>query len=257
MRRAALATTVLVAILLFEQRVADPIRSKRSAEPVPAAWSATEHEEWSAQRASAEALAGGRLFGRYGSELRSCPFVLSPDPDSPYAFTSVAGGVRFDIDDDGEPERVSWTERGSDVAFLAFDRDGDGRIASGAELISDRAQPGSGNGANALVALAAEALGDRRAFIDASHPLFARLWLWTDANHDGISTAEELRPVRDSIVAIGLGFTRHHLEDRHGNHSRFRGWVSMRTGPGAINPSALWADTARRRFMYEVCLAGG
>lgn len=258
MRRLALVAAVVLSILLFEQRVDDPLRSsRRTPDPVPAAWSATAHEEWSSTRASAETLANHRRSEGYETGLRNCPFVLSPDAESAYPFTSAEQGVRFDIDDDGAPELVSWTERGSDVAFLALDRDGNGRITSGAELLSDRARPGSDNGANALIGLAAEALGDRRAFVDDGHPLFQRLLLWTDVNHDGISEPDELRPVRDSLAAIGLGFTRHHLEDRHGNHSRFRGWVLVRTGPGAIDTSALWADTARRRYMYDVCLTGG
>ena len=48
----------------------------------------------------------------------------------------------FDIDGDGVPEQISWTEADSDVAFLALDRDGDGRITSGKELFGNHTLPG-------------------------------------------------------------------------------------------------------------------
>lgn len=51
-----------------------------------------------------------------------------------YRLTSAAEGVLFDINADGVVDRVSWTEAGSDIAFLVFDRDGNGRIDDGKEL---------------------------------------------------------------------------------------------------------------------------
>jgi hypothetical protein len=54
-----------------------------------------------------------------------------------YDLTSAADGVRFDIDADGTKERIAWTRQGTNVAFLAVDRDGNGVIDSGAELFGD------------------------------------------------------------------------------------------------------------------------
>src|SRR5438105_10477942 len=51
-----------------------------------------------------------------------------------YRLTSVDDGVLFDIDGDGTREQVSWTARGAENAFLAIDRNGNGRIDDGTEL---------------------------------------------------------------------------------------------------------------------------
>lgn len=74
------------------------------------------------------------------------PIVISLQGD--YRLTSMLDGVMFDIDADGTTEQVSWTALGSDVAFLALDRNGNRRIDGGAELFGDAAA------ANGWVALA-------------------------------------------------------------------------------------------------------
>jgi hypothetical protein len=64
------------------------------------------------------------------------PIIISTGRSSRYKLTSASEGVLFDIDGDGIAEQVAWTEPVSDVAFLALDRDGDGRITSGRELFA-------------------------------------------------------------------------------------------------------------------------
>jgi hypothetical protein len=78
--------------------------------------------------------------------------------------------------------------------------------------------------------------------------------LWRDVNHDGKSDAGELRPAEDELAAIGLGYGRHRRMDGHGNQSRLRGFVHVRTAPGKNTAIAPEDDRARRRYMYEVCL---
>jgi hypothetical protein len=87
-----------------------------------------------------------------------------PPPHSPividvggagYRFTSAAQGVRFNIRNDGVPVQIAWTRLGIENAFLALDRNGNGRIDSGAELFGDHTPLRSGGiASNGFVVLA-------------------------------------------------------------------------------------------------------
>jgi hypothetical protein len=233
MRRAAvLASVLLLVLVVSEARLAD-LSVRRSRDDNPPLW---------------------QPVVLHRAPLRNCVFVTSADLHNPYTLTSIDEGVRFDIDDDGTPERVSWTSAASGVAFLALDGDDDGRITGSRELIGEHTLPDAHDAPDALMALAAEAEGtEQSAVLDGDNPLFLRLLLWTDANHNGISEAAELRPIRDVLAAIGLGFAGYHRVDAHGNQARFRGNVYVRTAPG-LNRVTPDDERERRRQLYEVCL---
>lgn len=59
------------------------------------------------------------------------PIIIATGKDQKYKLTSAEDGVLFDLNGDGIPNQISWTEPGSDVAFLARDINGDGKITSG------------------------------------------------------------------------------------------------------------------------------
>jgi hypothetical protein len=239
-RLAAFVVAFLVALVIADHRLSDGERHP-STRWFPELWEADHHGD-----AAVSAHPCARVM------------MLSLNPQSPYALTSIDRGVRFDIDADGDLDRVAWTERGSDVAFLALDRDLDGRITSGSELIGDRMVPAVTNAPNALMSLAYAAAGGATAqTIDSRSPLFARLLLWTDVNHNGISEPRELRPAQDVVSHVGLGYQRHHRKDRHGNQSRYRGFVSIRTALGPNEVRSADDNSRRTRSMYEVCLETG
>lgn len=241
---------VLAIFFVATARVSDD--PTRSPDRTPPLWEVAEHPDTPVVRPSE-----GRIVSaiHYPGPAVNCPMIVSLDRESPYRFTSVEDGVQFDIDGDGQMEQVSWPGAGSGVAFLAMDRDGDGRISSGRELVGDHTLAGANSGPKALSALAERAAGgERRPMLDSSNPLFSRLSLWTDANHNGMSEPGELRPVGQVLSGIGLGYGRHHRKDRHGNESRYRSFVHVRTTPG-VNSVTTRDDISRTRPLYDACLA--
>lgn len=145
----------------------------------------------------------------------SSPLVLDLDNDG-IELTSAESGVSFDLLAQGSPVRTAWTQ--GDDAFLCLDLNGNGRIDSGAELFGSRS--GGKDHADGFLALALYD-GNRDGRIDRTDRVFNRLRLWTDANHDGKSSAKELRPLGAlDIVALDLAPDRIEGEaalDAHGN----------------------------------------
>jgi RHS repeat-associated protein len=166
------------------------------------------------------------------------PLVLRLD-GGPIRLTSLAGGVPFDVDGDGQPERIAWTRAGTGTAFLTLDLDGDGLITSGAELLGmpvaapRRQRPGAGENSFTLLAAYDEPAngGNGDGMISAADAVFARLRLWQDVNHDGISQPDEFVPLTVAgIVSIELDYRPTGRRDGLGNFYRYRGVVHLQSG---------------------------
>ncbi|MDD2462720.1 MAG: hypothetical protein PHI97_01860 [Desulfobulbus sp.] len=100
------------------------------------------------------------------------PLILQFDLDSPLLSDS---SFQFDINSDGEMEELACP--GSGCGFLAFDRNGDGRINDGSELFG----PESGSGFGEL----AELDSDANFWIDENDPIFDQLMIWTQDGQGG------------------------------------------------------------------------
>ena len=169
-------------------------------------------------------------------ELGGCasPIVIN-SRSGEYRLSGGDDLVQFDLNANGTPDYVTWTARQSDIAFLALDRNGNGRIDDGSELFGNHTPLGDGSvaasGFDALASL--DSNGD--GVIDSTDSVWQRLLLWTDSNHDGISSSDELRPIAWSdISAIELGYKVEGRRDQYGNLFRFKGAVRVGSARRAI-----------------------
>ncbi len=161
-----------------------------------------------------------------------------------FNLTDNSGGVFFDLNGDGRAERLSWTAAGSDDAWLAFDRDGDGLISKGAELFGNFTyQPNTPLSAERHGFLALTEFdkpsssdnggygGNRDGKINQMDAIFASLRLWQDVNHNGISEPNELSTLPAlGLAVIDLDYRESRRQDEHRNTFRYRAKVKGTNG---------------------------
>jgi hypothetical protein len=137
----------------------------------------------------------------------------------------------------GEPASSDWPS--ARTPWLAIDRDGDGAITSGAELFGDATRlPTGATARNGFAALAPlDANGD--GVIDRRDPMFATLLLWTDRDGDHASSAGELRPASDVVIAIPLAARAESRCDARGNCEGERAEITWRDASGAVRTGAI------------------
>jgi len=96
--------------------------------------------------------------------------------------------------------KTTWVEKGAPGAFLALDRNHNGKIDGKEELFGD--QDSDKNGFDSLKELDSTKDG----VIDAKDKLWKSLLLWSDKNGDGISQPDELEPLNKRVTKISLKY---------------------------------------------------
>lgn len=131
-----------------------------------------------------------------------------------FSFTRVDDGIELDVEGRGAPQRVSWTSKGSDDAFLCIDANKNGVIDVPAELLGGTSGPPNGfaylaamdgvkSHENTDVVRARQPKG----YLDKTDALFRELILWTDVNHNGRSEEDELQSLEyTGIERIATGY---------------------------------------------------
>jgi hypothetical protein len=146
-----------------------------------------------------------------------------------YQLTSAKDGVAFDLNVDGTPERIGWTEPESLIGLLTWDRNQNGTIDDGSELFGNMTPKRDGararNGFEALLDWdGGVSVSDGK--VDSQDWLYAELRLWFDRNHNGISESNELITLSDAgVVALFTSFRETPRVDRYGNRYWLEGTV--------------------------------
>jgi hypothetical protein len=139
---------------------------------------------------------------------QSDPLTLDLDDDG-IELTSYQKGARFDISATGRSVTTAFVTGGD--AFLALDRNGNGRIDNGAELFGD--QRGASNGFEALQVL--DENGD--GLIDGNDSAFDELLLFRD-NGNGVTEKDELFDLASAgIRALELAYENTNIAAQGGN----------------------------------------
>lgn len=152
--------------------------------------------------------------------------------------TGVAEGVSFNLLGSGKL-RTAWVQ--GDDALLVLDRNGNGRIDSGAELFGEATDIGGARADNGFAALAALDRpmegGNGNGLLETGDLIFSELRLWSDRNRDGISQPAELMTLSEAGIrhieltpTSSSSGTSDNVTDSYGNDLSLRGSFTRMDG---------------------------
>jgi hypothetical protein len=165
-----------------------------------------------------------------------------------FHLTSAQDGVVFDIAGTGHPIQIAWTAATSRNAFLALDRNHNGKIDSGKELFGNFTRQPKSHDPNGFLALAEfdkpENGGNGDGIIDKRDAIFSHLLLWIDENHDGISQPNELHTLPElGVFSLALKYKESRRTDEFDNLFRYK---------AAVNPDPRDGESKDGRWMFDV-----
>ena len=169
------------------------------------------------------------LFAR--AEQTISPLILDLDGDG-VETVDVKAGAHFDHAGDGFAEQTGWA--GADDGLLVYDRNGNGRIDSGAELFGNNTVKADGTkAANGFEALA-EFDTNHDGRIDEGDAAYASLRVWKDANGNGYTEAGELLTLAQAgVQSINTGYGNSTLVDANGSAHKQVGSFTRTDGSAA------------------------
>ena len=143
---------------------------------------------------------------------------------------SLQHGVNFDLDNNGFAEKTAWI--GKEDAFLALDRNGNGKIDNGGELFGDQVMLENGKKSKSGFEALSELDENGDGVIDKKDAAYEKLLLWTDVNHNGKSETDELCGLKKSgVISISLDCKKESLvDDETGARIAETADVTIKTG---------------------------
>jgi hypothetical protein len=166
----------------------------------------------------------------YGIAQPCCPETGSPilidAANQGFHLTGLSDGVAFSRGPGTPPITISWTDPRFKNAWLALDRNGNGRIDDLTELFGNLTPQPPSNSPNGYNALAVfddpKNGGNGNGKIDQGDAIYWQLRLWVDKNHDGISQPDELFSLPAvGILSIDLSYKKSDFVDQFGNAFRY------------------------------------